>query len=309
MSGPMSSSELKYLKHKEIDSAKWSRCIENADNSRVYANKWYLNRAAVDWEALVWGDYKFVMPVPIKKKMGLKYVYQPLFCQQLGIFPKPPKKVAVAFYSEIFSRFKYADTQLNSQNNKNKIGGSIYFFARHNLLLSFNKTYEKLAADYSKNTRRNISGAQKNGLSLSPGLSLAEYLTFKMKNLQPGLGKKEIRKLKSILSYGLHKGFCEIKGVYTAQNELCAAACFYRWQNRIVLLNAASNKKGKEVGGMFFLIDNFIRANANKKLWLDFEGSMIEGVARFYRGFGATPETYFQMKLNRLSWPLKWIKR
>ena len=41
----------------------------------------------------------------------------------------------------------------------------------------------------------------------------------------------------------------------------------------------------------------------------DFEGSMIPGVARFYAGFGANPETYFQLKFNRLPLPLRWIKR
>jgi hypothetical protein len=52
-------------------------------------NIWHLDRTAVVWDALVWGDYEFVMPLPVRKKWGIQYVYQPLFCQQLGIFPKP----------------------------------------------------------------------------------------------------------------------------------------------------------------------------------------------------------------------------
>jgi hypothetical protein len=36
---------------------------------------------------------------------------------------------------------------------------------------------------------------------------------------------------------------------------------------------------------------------------------MIPGVARFYSGFGATAETYFQLKFNRLPLPFRWFKK
>ena len=73
-------------------------------------------------------------------------------------------------------------------------------------------------------------------------------------------------------------------------------------------MNAASNEKGKELRGMYFLIDTFLQKNAGKGILLDFEGSMLEGVARFYEGFGASQETYYQLKFNRLPKPLKWLK-
>ena len=74
-------------------------------------------------------------------------------------------------------------------------------------------------------------------------------------------------------------------------------------------MTAASNEHGKNLGGMYYLLNHFIEKNAGKNLTLDFEGSMIPGVARFYAGFGATPESYFQLKINRLPLPLRWIKR
>ena len=60
---------------------------------------------------------------------------------------------------------------------------------------------------------------------------------------------------------------------------------------------------------MFYLLDQFIKMNAEKNIILDFEGSMIHGIAQFYEGFGALPETYFQLKFNRLPLFLKWLKR
>jgi len=45
---------------------------------------------AENWDALVEDDYTAVMPLPWKKKYSFRYVYQPLNCQQLGIFTTNP---------------------------------------------------------------------------------------------------------------------------------------------------------------------------------------------------------------------------
>ncbi len=77
---------IKYLKHKDIDKNKWDECINEAPNGLIYGMSWYLDRVCPGWDALVSDDYEAVMPLPWKQKMGLKYVYHPLFAQQLGVF-------------------------------------------------------------------------------------------------------------------------------------------------------------------------------------------------------------------------------
>lgn len=300
---------LKYLKHHEIDSAKWNRCIDDAPNCRIYAYDWHLDRTATVWDALIWGDYEFVMPLPIRKKFGISYLYQPLFSQQLGIFPAPPTKIIEQFYIRLLEIFKFSDVQLNSENYKIEILKKIDFSERENYVLLLSPDYQTLSKSYSKNTKRNLAKACTNKLNYITGIRLEDYLKFKSENLLTKLEKKELQNLKSIIAYGLYKGFGEIFGVYSSTNQLCAAVYFCQWKNRIIYMNAASNSQGKELGAMNFLVDNFIHANAGKNLLLDFEGSMIPGVARFYSGFGATTETYFQLKFNRLPLPLKWLKR
>jgi len=300
---------LRYLEHKHIDYEKWDRCIENAANSRIYAMSWHLDRTAETWDALVMGDYEIVMPLPYRVKWGIKYLYQPLFSQQLGIFPNPPAIILKQFYSELLRRFRFADTQINSKNNQIELSGPISFSARENYLLRLSENYQKITSCYSQNTARNIKKAQKNSLSFVAGISIEDYLDFKRNNLPVKLPGDALKKLKSIIALGLYKGIGEIYGVYTNENELCAAVYFCRWKERVIYMNAASNSKGKELRGMFFLLDRFIHQNAESNLLLDLEGSTIPGVARFYAGFGAIPETYYQLKFNRLPIPLKWIKR
>uniref|UniRef100_UPI0032172AA2 hypothetical protein n=1 Tax=uncultured Draconibacterium sp. TaxID=1573823 RepID=UPI0032172AA2 len=299
----------RYISHSDINSVKWNRCIDNAGNCRIYAYDWHLDRTAEIWDALIWGDYEFVMPLPYRKKLGINYLYQPLYSQQLGIFPSPTQKVEQAFYEYLAQNFRYSDLHLNSENLQPKETGELQFLPRRNFLLPLVHDYEVLSSSFSKNTKRNISKARRSELTLVEGIRLQTYLNFKSENLQVNLSKKEFGSLKSLISYGLYKGFGQIYGVYTKDNQLCAAVYFCRWKNRVIFFNAASSQQGKELGGMYFLVNKFIEQNAGKNLILDFEGSMIPGVARFYSGFGAKAETYFQLKFNRLPLLVKWVKR
>jgi len=51
-----------------------------------------------------------------------------------------------------------------------------------------------------------------------------------------------------------------------------------------------------------------IQKNANQRKILDFEGSMLAGVAKFYKSFGAEKINYFKLKRNNLPWFLRIIK-
>jgi len=301
--------KLKYLHHSEIDYEKWDRCIDEAPNSRVYAASWYLDRTAVVWDALIWGDYEFVMPLPVKRKLGVSYLYQPLYCQQLGIVPPAPAEIAVEFFTEIARKFRYSDIQLNALNLPPKQLKSAQFFSRKNYLLLLATDYETLFSAYSKNTHRNIAKANNNRLNYVEGIRLEEFLELKLKSITAGFQKSAFQKLKSIIAYSQYKGIGEIVGVYSPGNVLCAAVFFLRWKDRIIYLNAVSTREGKEMRAMFFLIDHFLKSCSGKNLTIDFEGSTIPGIARFFEGFGATPETYYRMKINRLPFPVKWLKR
>ena len=302
-------SNLRYLSHRSIDFIKWDVCAGEAYNSRIYANSWFLDRTAVEWDALVFGDYEYVMPLPVRRKLGIAYLYQPLYTQQLGIFPPPPPQVAVAFFETLKQRFMYMDIQLNSSNLPVRDLKDVAFACRKNFLLPVCADYYAIEAAYSSNTRRNLSKAEANRLSFAEGIPMEAYLNFKQQNLPVKIPKEGMQKLKSIIAYCLYKGIGEIEGVYSPDNNLCAAVFFCRWKERVIYLNAVSSEEGKELRAMFFLIDRFIRSVAGKDLAVDFEGSMIPGIARFFEGFGAAPEVYYQVKYNRIPAYLHWIKR
>ena len=57
------------------------------------------------------------------------------------------------------------------------------------------------------------------------------------------------------------------------------------------------------------MINEFIKDHAGQKLFLDFEGSDVKSVARFYIGFGAVEENYPAIKLNSLPGVVKLFKK
>ena len=132
---------------------------------------------------------------------------------------------------------------------------------------------------------------------------------FASSNFATKITPKHLALLKTLIAFGQRKGKGKIYGVYTNNNELCAAAYFCKNKERLIYLSAATNTTGKELGGMYFLLNEFIKQHAGNTIILDFEGSIIPGVARFYSGFGAKAESYFQLHFNRLPLLLKWVKQ
>ena len=302
------SENLKYVRHEELDYSSWDRCINSAENSRVYALSWYLDLTALKWDALVYGDYEYVMPLTLRSKFLIKYLYQPLFCQQLGIFPEPAMETAGLFYLEIIKRFRYIDILLNSGNKLPDISGIDKYSPRNNFLLSLKKEYSSIREGYSKNTLRNIRKGEKLGLHYITEISLKDYIELLSNNLSSGVTKDDLDKFRSIVRFCRDRGIGRLPGIYTAENRLCAAVFFCSWKERVVYLNPASNADGRKSSAMFFLLDNFISAHSDKNIILDFEGSMVPGVARFYKSFGAEAEHYNIFKINRLPFFLRWIK-
>src|SRR5687768_1744925 len=108
---------IQYLEHNEIDRQRYDDCIYAADNAIIYANSWYLDIVSPkQWDVLVYGDYETVFPVCRNRKIGIHYIYQPFFTQQLGAFGKNAAKLVVDFIHAIPARFMKVEMNLNTQN-------------------------------------------------------------------------------------------------------------------------------------------------------------------------------------------------
>lgn len=302
----MTNPEISIVKNKDIDYQKWDQCIQDSDNSRVYAYSWYLDIVCPDWAGLIWGDYEYVMPLPFHKKFGISYLSQPVYAQQLGIFPVPTANVLKVMFDFLITRFDYIRLSLNSMNITDNAGFSIE--ERRNYILPLNVPYETITGKYNQNTKRNIRKS-KPSISIIKTLAVADYMNLK-RNF-PGVedDKEFQRSINIIISTSLRRQQGIIYSAYSSENELCAAAYFLFDSKRVSYLNAVSSNIGKEFCAGHAIVDQFIQDNAEKNILLDFEGSQNPGVARFYEGFGAECEHYQHLYRNTLIWPLRIFKK
>ena len=108
--------------------------------------------AATQWDALVLEDYRAVMPLPWRSRAGIRYLYQPAFNQQTGIFSAEPVTPALvgAFLTQINRRYRFAEIYLNYGNQHPSLE------RRTNFILPLDTPYEQLAGRYKKDLVRNL---------------------------------------------------------------------------------------------------------------------------------------------------------
>ena len=300
---------IKYLRYEHIDKKKWDACVDQAFNGSIYAYSWYLDVVCEEWEGLVEGDYDRVFPINFKRNYGIDIIYQPFFTQQLGVISKTELSPGVvnAFLSAIPAKYRVIDLNLNTLNNPDLGGFSYAPQVNHELDLI--QDYAKLYQNYSTNTKRNLAKTEKEGLSFVMGIKPDDVIRLFRENRGRDIGvlrEENYRRLKRLVYTAIYKGLANVYGVYDADNILCAGAIFLESNHKAIFIFSGLSASGRDKRAMFFLIDSFIRENANRHLTLDFDGSNDDALARFYAGFGATRITFPRIGRNTLPVHLKW---
>ncbi len=290
---------IKYLKNREIDKKKWDQKVSCACNEILYAYSWYLDLVAPGWGALVWGDYEYIMPLPGKRKYGISYLFQPPLTQQLGIFAEKeitPHFVSL-FLKHIPAKFLLIDLNLNVENTLVEYP-QFSEFQRITYHLSLFQPYDKIYKNYNQNTKRNLKKSQKSNVRISRNEDVEIFFQF-WKEHSKLPGTKESDLLEKLVRVSLERNCGELLVAFDREQQPAAICFFIFCRTKIIYLAAASSPRGRESGASFMLIDKTIQKYAEKKLLLDFEGSMIPSVARFYKGFGGKEQKFLRIKKSK----------
>ncbi len=297
---------IRFLKNAEIDREAWDYCISNSRQNLIYGLSWYLDIVSPGWCGLVDNGYSTVMPLPVKIKYGFPYIIQPIYTQQLGIFSGKnlPAEEIKDFMDAIPQQYKYIALNLNFNNDGSAKGLSVR--ENNNFELSLEKNYESIASAFSANTRRNLQKAK--DLKIWFDGSLEELLQMKTENT--GINRKRIptQKIQEFTRAVMERGAGFICSA-SAEGKTCAMVFFLHHKERIYYLIPVSNSTGKEKKAMFAIADRIIHKFAGNAKILDFEGSNIPGIARFFEGFGAVNRPYPALKINRLPFPLNQFRK
>ena len=302
--------QIKYLQHKEIDKSKWDACISRAPNGLIYPYSFYLDAMAKHWDALVLKDYEAVMPLTWNRKYGFYYLYQPAFTASLGVFGKNLSKGIVDdFISMLPAKFKLVEISLNSGN----IVGDPKIFSqvRSNYILPVYRSHEEIYKAYRDNHKRNITKAFQLGCNVSRETSVDEIIQLNTEQLQhvDGTKPEDYPNFKKLYGFLKNKGQAKTYAIVDPKNKILASAVFFFSHNRAYYIMVGNHPEGKALGASHALLDTFIKDHAHQNLILDFEGSDIGNLAFFYSGFGATEEIYPALKINKLPWYVRLLKK
>jgi len=235
-----------------------------------------------------------------KKKAGIRYIYQPFHTQQLGVFSREyvDPDIIREMLGILYKKYRFAGINFNA---KNLVGESTHFEVvdKSNYIMTLDRDYDQLHKSFSSNAKRNIRQGADFGEAVEKFVPVEELVNLKKAcdvikrkeadydRMQKLLETLKDRKAGSV--YAIRHG-----------SEVTAASFFAFSRTRAIYLVSASGKTGKEHRSMFRIVDAFIREFAGSGKILDFEGSNIPSVARFFGGFGAQPEIYQGVSFNRL---------
>jgi hypothetical protein len=277
-----------YLKRHQLNIEKYDACIHNAVNSRIYAFSWYLDIVADHWDALVLNDYEAVMPLPWRQKYFIKYIYPPAWTQQLGVFSgnEISESLILEFIKAIPKKFKKVTIQFNSGNIFKHKNNS----ERVNYILPLNKPYEEIYKGFNANRKRDLKKGLKKNYSIDKNITPKEFLDFYLNEPKSyNVDNKQINTIKKLVNSKNEAS--QIWGIRN-DHKLEASILFLIGKNRITNLLPITSNFGKEKSLTTLLINEMFEINQNSTKIFDFEGSMIKGVAGFYRSFGVKFENY-----------------
>ncbi len=266
---------------------KYRSYLLSNDIHSIYMQDFYLDLVFPKWQLLIFNNSIFI-PICLKRKYFIKYITIPHFIQFFSI---DKMESAADILQYLFEHYRKIDFSINQETGSSKFE----LVKRDNYVLLI-KENEKISASYNNNTKRNIKYASSYGgrideLSTEEIVCIikedrSEYLDAESKILLEQMLKS---KQLSIHCYGVRLG-----------TVILSASIWLYYKGRHYYIYGKSTTLGKQQRSMFFLFDAYFHRVAKKGEIIDFEGSMLSGVARFYQGFGAKKEHYYhyQKKLK-----------
>lgn len=282
---------IKKIKRKDLNLEMYSNAINRSLNYRVYAEYWFLDLVTdKKWECLIYGEYQVVMPIPLQYKFGFKFVLQPNYCQQLGVFynVEIDEKLFRIFEKELH-RYRVRAYSFNEENTERfKPEGAI----RNNYLLNLNRPFEEIFSDFRKDRKKDFRLNSSLGLKIEEKAEV-DFFIETFQNEYPDLKNKlDFEKLKFIVQTLIGKGKYRPFTLYNSLNQPIATLLLLKSGNRLIIHFSVRAKENLPKGATAYMRGLIIKQLSEKSFILDFEGSMIQGVALFNESFGAEKISY-----------------
>ncbi len=312
---------IRYIGPGEVDRAQWDALLMQAPNGLIYGLSWYLDIVSPGWAALVKeeaGRYVAVLPLPVRTKFGLRYLRQPLFAQQLGLFYlAEPTAADWQQIGELMRRhFRFITSySFNTANYKLLAGNELVMnsAAAGTYYLRLQPAYPQLLAAYSPNRRRQLRQAQLGVLNVEPTTDIDLMIRMFAENTAGKIygirGEAyEYPMLRALYRAASQAGMATMWQVSAPDGNVLAMALLWQFKKQITYIFNSSTAAGKEARAISVLLDELFRAHAGQDLCFDFEAMSVAGLTQFYSSFGSVATPFLTVSYNRLPWPVRQLK-
>ena len=298
---------IRYIRQADIDKERWDACIDNSLNGLIYAKAWYLNHICSNWDAVIIGDYEAVLPLPWRQKLGIRYVYPPVFVQQLGLFyTKTINEDAINKCLQIAQQhFKFIELYINKPVDSDKSRSCT------NYILNLKNDYDSLKLKLSNRFLQSLKRASRYSMHYrADDEAYNNILDIYQQQYadKSGTTPDDLTRLKAIFADLQIKKQLHVRNAVNDKSELLASVILMEDNNRLYNIINIIEPNGRTLEANYFLYNEILKEFSNRNFILDFEGSDLPGVAKFYQKFNAVYEPFYFYKVNRLPFYIKWLK-
>lgn len=294
---------------------KYRLLCEQESSITIFNQAWWLDVVCDkgEWDVcLVEEGETIVASIPfyIKKRYGFTLLTQPLLTQYLGVWLRPIN----AKYNKILARQKKLMTMLIKQLPSHDYFMQNWHYSQTNWLPFYWKgfsqttayTYviedlsdlDKIWTDLQGNVRKEIRKAENRfNLTVRTDLPVEDFidlnkLTFKRQNRSLPYSEMLV---KNIADTAMKRKQCK---TFIAQDEEGKnhAGLLVIWdENCAYYLMGGGDPDLRSSGATSLCMWEAIKYSATKTNKFDFEGSMVEPIENFFRGFGGVQKPYFSI--------------
>ena len=302
-----SSPSIQFFTRKEVNIEKWNECIKNSANGLVYSYSFYLDAICDNWDAFVINDYEAVMPLPWRRKAGIKYLYAPPFIQQLGVTGVHKNFDDEDLHKQIKKRFRYGDIFFNYSHSLTAIS----VISKTNFILNLNQPFNELELRFSNVLKKNLKAAKKKELFISSHSHELIINTFqnKYQDRVPHVQDVDYKNFSKLCDELLSRDMLATRTIQNKAGEILAAVILVIDNKRIYNLINYITAGGRKAMANHVLMCEILNEFSGRNLLFDFEGSDLPGVKEFYEYFGPVNQPYFYYHFNYLPFPLNLVKK
>lgn len=277
----------------------------------LFSQAWWLDLVCGnEWDVCVVKKGREIvasMPYVKKKSYGLTLLTQPRLTQILGPWTKP----STAKYSKALGQQKNMLIDLVEQLPKYDYFSQNWHYSQKNWLPFYWKGFEQTTrytyvvddltnidsvwSNFQENIRREIRKAENLKLTVKTDLPISDFIslnskTFSRQDMSVPYSESFIKK---IAETALARQQCKW---FIAQDEsgLNHAGVFIVWdENSAYYLMGGGDPHLRKSGATSLCMWEAIKFSSSVTQKFDFEGSMIQPIERFFRGFGAVQKQYY----------------